>query len=364
MFLRVVLTLFIASIYSAQNSLIIFSAKANYFNATCKEIPFIDSFQQELKVTDIKLDTLHLNITLKKDKTTLQRTVFLLEKGQPVNNKEFIFSLEQDDESKKLNLVFITVTTIKKLPNPLVPPKPKEDTTYKWRNNVYGNVFELKDGKPIFYLNIPKNNICNVAMADANLNYAIQLLERTAIESERYKYASDLAKNNCLSCLQANRILAGLNYELDKLKLLKEIYPHLIDKANFKTLRSSFKFESSKKEFDDIALNPNSLNAKNKIICTKAVSDSVVNSIAGTLKLYSTDFEKHECMKEKYFNLCLNSAQFKSILQILIHDREKFDLVKLFYNNITDKENLGILTDLFSYKETIIDYANFLKQPE
>lgn len=364
MLLRVILTLCFVSIYTAQNNLIIFSSTGNYFKVSCKELKINDAFQQELKLEAIEFDTLHLTLTLEKDKTTLNRTVFLLEKGAHVASKEFIFSLEQDDSHKKLKLVFITANTIKTLPNPLLPEKPKEDTTYKWRNNVYGSVFELKEGKPVFYLNIPKNGVCSEGITDDNLKYCIQLLARTSIESERFKLAGSIVKNNCFTSAQSIQVLNSINYELDKLKLLKDIYPHLTDKNNFKTLRSAFKFESSKKEFDDILLNPSSLDKKNKIICTKAVNDTIVTSIASTIKLLSSDYEKEEYMKEKYANLCYTSAQFKGLLNLLLHDREKLDLAKIFYNNITDKENLNTLNDVFSYKESINNFQNFLKQSD
>lgn len=362
MFQRVILTLFIASIYSAQNNLIIFSSGTNYFSVSCKELLLKDTFQHEIKIDSISIDTLHLTITLQNNKTILKSTVFLMEKGKPVTHKEFVYALQQD-EVGKFKLVFISSNAIKPLPKPLLPEKPKEDTTYKWRNNVYGNVFELKDGKPIFYNNTSKGGSCSKSITEENLKYCLQLINRTAIEPEKFNFVALILKNNCFACSQAIQILNTLNYELDKLKLIKLIYPQLVDKTNFKVLRSSLNFESSQKQFDDILQNPSLLNQKNKISCFKAVNDSVVLVIADNLKLLSTDYDKYEFMKEKFYNECYSSVQFKGIMNLMIHDREKLDLIKLFYHNICDKENLNTITDVFSYKQTISDFQLFLSDP-
>ncbi|MBK6523904.1 MAG: DUF4476 domain-containing protein [Sphingobacteriaceae bacterium] len=51
---------------------------------------------------------------------------------------------------------------------------------------------------------------------------------------------------------------------------------------------------------------------------------------------------------QKYFNYFL-------------HDREKLDLTKLFYNNIIDKESISILYEVFSYQESIVNLETFIK---
>ncbi len=362
MYLRLFFALFfIASTAISQNDLIIFSSNAGPFNVKIDGLSTADQMQQEFRMNRLLKDTFNLTISTQNDNLTLKRTIYLLEKGRPVLNREFVYSLELNKETKKLKLVFVSAFNTKPLPNPLLPEKPAEDTSYKWRNNVFGTLFELKEGRAIFYHNVPKDG-CKEAMTQANLDHAVAFMARIKVEYEKYDQAKDIVKSNCMSCAQLAVLLKSLTYELDKLKLVKDAYPNLIDQKELKTLAASFRFESSKKEFADMLANPKSMfPEKNMINCTNAAKDSVVQELASNIKLFPTDFEKYKFMKEKGSALCYSSIQFKSILTIFVHDREKLDLVKLFYNNVTDKENLVILKDVFSYQESVANLEDIIK---
>lgn len=362
MFLRIIICLLFITSSLAQNNLIVFSSSPYKFNLKCSEITLSDTLQQEIKMEGILKDTLNLSFNLESNKGSLKRAVILEEKGKSVKNKEFIYSLEFNEESKKLKLVFITVNDIIALPNPLLPPKPKEDTTYKWRNNVYGNLFEIKEGKISFFYNVPKDGNCTTPMPDDNVGHLTKLILRNQINTEKYNYAREAIKNNCFSCKQLAQILPVLPFELDKLKLIKEAYPNLTDKNNLKTLEESFKFESSKKEFRDIAANPNNLIVKNKVNCNIEEKDSVIHALVSDIRLFTNDYERYQYVKEKAAKYCFNTNQFKSVLAVFVHDREKLDLTKQFYNNITDKEKLSAIKDVFSYQESYSNLLDYLKQ--
>jgi hypothetical protein len=344
----------------SQNSVIIFSSNAGLFNAKIEGLSSADIFEQEVKFAPLNKDTLDVTISTQDNLTHKQR-LYLLQKARPVKNKEFVYSLERD-EHKKLRLVFLSVQDLKPLPNPLLPEKPAVDTSYKWHNNVFGTLFELKDGKPIFYYNVPKNSDCKTGMTQANLDHGIAYLGRTTIGLEKYTYAKEIVKNNCLTSAQLLAILKMIEFELDKLKLVKDAYPNLVDKTELKTVGSTFRFESSKKEFADMLADPKSmLPSQNKINCTKAESDSVVKQLVYDVKLFANDYQRFKFMKEKAYGYCFSSVQFKDILTLFIHDREKLDLTKQFYNNITDKENLGVIKEVFSYNESVVNLESFIK---
>jgi len=346
----------------SQNNLIIFSSNAGLFNAKIDGLILENEYKHEIKISGITKDTFDITIALKDGNITFKRKLYLLHKAKPVKNKEFVYSLELNQETKKLKLLFVTANDIKPLPDPLLPPKPAADTSYKWRNNVFGTLFELKDGRPIFYFNLPKGGVCTEGMTQANLDHALAFLKRTVMDFEKQEYTKEIVKNNCLTCAQLAIIMKAMNYELDKLKLVKDAYPNLVDKKELKTLEGSFRFESSKKEFADILSNTSKLNSTmNKINCGKAETDSVIQELASNIKLFSTDHERFQFMKEKAASYCFTCIQFKSILSIFLHDREKLDLTKLFYNNLTNKENIALLNDVFSYQESVVNLENFIK---
>jgi len=362
MLLRTLFLLLFVSFSFAQNNLVIFSSSAQLFKLTSPEIATPDSLVQEIKFSDIQKDTLNIRIQIKDESTSFNTTIYLLQKGKKVKLQEFLYAVEFDAKSKKAELAFITMYPIKALPDPLLPEKPKEDTTYKWRNNVYGDLFELKNGKPTFFMNLPASGNCTVAMPNENVSHALKLIARTQVDSEKYKYAREVAKNNCISSEQLSHLVKALNFEIDKLKYIKEAYNSITDKSNLKTLESSFKFESSKKEFRDMISSPANFNTKNNIVCVKEISDSTVQSLISDLKLFTTDFEKYQYLKEKAAKFCFKTNQFKSVLNAFVHDREKLDITKLFYNNITDKENMSSLKDQFSYNENQAALLDYLKQ--
>lgn len=363
MILRYIFVLFFSATAAfSQNNLIIFSSNAGLFNAKIQGLSSDDEFIQEIKISSVTKDTFDITLITKEGNLSLKRKIFFLEKAMSVKNKEFVYSLELNKETQKLKLVFVTVHDIKPLPDPLLPAKPAEDTTYKWRNNVFGTLFELKDGKPIFYFNLPKNGTCTEGMTQANLDHGLAFIKRTVMDMEKHQYTKEIVKNNCITCKQLSVILKSMNYELDKLKLVKDAYVNLVDKKELKTLEASFRFESSKKEFADMLADPNKMiPAKNKINCSKAEKDSTVQELASNIKLFPTDHERFQFMKEKASAYCFTTIQFKSILSIFLHDREKLDLTKLFYPNITDKENISVLNDVFSYQESILNLEAFLK---
>jgi hypothetical protein len=196
MFLRLLFALvFIASTAVSQNDLIIFSSNAGPFSVKIDGINTDNQMQQEFRVDGLTKDTFNLTITGQNDNLSLNRTIYLLEKGKPVFKKEFVYSLELNKETKKLKLVFVSAFDSKPLPNPLLPAKPVEDTTYKWRNNVFGTLFELKEGRAIFYYNVPKSG-CKEGMTKVNLDHAIAYLGRIKVDHEKYDQAKEIVKNN------------------------------------------------------------------------------------------------------------------------------------------------------------------------
>lgn len=362
MILRLVFILLIlANIAVSQNNIIIFSSNAGKFNAQIAGNTNEGIMQQEFKFIAIEKDTLDMSISTEGNLIHKQR-LYLLQKAKPVKNKEFVYSLELNNETKKLRLVFMGVHDLKLLPDPLLPAKPAEDTTYKWRNNVFGTLFELKEGKAIFYFNLKKDGECKEGMTAKDLEHATTFLGRVKLDFERYNHAQEIVRNNCITCKQLATLINTLKFELDKLKLVKDAYVNIADKNELKILEPCFRFESSKKEFAAMLSDPKTmLPQKNKVTCTKPEKDTVVIQLASEIKLFSTDYERYRFMKEKATLYCFSSVQFKSILNLFIHDREKLDLTKLFYNNITDKESLDIIKEVFSYNESVVNLENFLK---
>lgn len=350
MFKRLMFLFGILHFAQAQNNLIIFSSLEDKFRIQSQQLPVNDSMQHEIKFNGIQDDTLWIKIITASSQ--LNTTLFLLEKSEPVNHREFVYALEKDKKNGSLKLVYISNYPVKALPEPLLPPKPVIDTSYKWRNNVFGTLFELKNGKVFFYDNVKQITACEKAMSDENVAHALKLLARTQVDSDKYKHCYEIVKNNCINCIQLSELLKALNFELDKIKLVKEAYPNITDKENFKSLENFFRFESSKKEFKALAANTQSLSKKANINCYKPIHDSLHISLLNNLKLFDNDYHRLNYVKEKAADYCFTTNQFVQCLNVFLHDREKLELCKEFLFHITDKENINTLYHVFSYNES------------
>ncbi len=360
MFIRLLFLSLLVTITKAQNHLIIFSTGAHEFKVNINGRALRTEPVHEFECDVIKEDTLQITLELNNG-LKVSQALYLLDKGKSVDKTEFVYSVELNDRKDMAEIVYLTKYPYKETPWPLVPPKPVEDTTYKWRNNVYGHLFELKNGKPLFFQNIPLDGKCDKPMPEENVGYILKLLARTQIDGEKFNHAREVVKNNCISCEQLSHLIKSLNFELDKIKLVKEAYANIVDKQKITELEAYFRFESSKKEFKEMMKNADNFNAINNINCGKPIADTICTALISELKLYSTDYEKFQHLKIKGSKYCYTTNQFKACLNTFVHDREKLDLSKLFYNNITDKENLQNLGDIFSYNESKSALLNFIK---
>jgi hypothetical protein len=361
MLVRLLAILIFVSSLKGQNRLVVFSPDTNLFTLKVNGLTLTKKPVREFETNIYSSDTLQLELLIN-NSITYTNTIYILEKGKATENRQFFYALEKDKKNNNFKLKYLGFHVPKETPIPRVPMPPVIDTSYKWRNNVFGTLFELKNGKVFFFDNIVQEKSCEKAMSNDNLEHALKLLNRTQIDGEKYKYSNEIVKYNCISCSQLAQLLKALNFELDKIKLVKEAYSNISDKENFKTLESYFRFESSKKEFRELTSNTGSMLKNKTIICYKPIHDSIHGNLVNQLRLFDNDYHRYNFMKEKAANYCFSSNQFKQCLNVLVHDREKLDLTKFFINNITDKENLKSIGDVFSYNETRASLNEYIKQ--
>jgi len=70
------------------------------------------------------------------------------------------------------------------------------------------------------------------------------------LESNKFKSASHIVKNNSLSTAQVEQILLLFNFENNKLELAKDAYLNTVDKKNYPMLFDQFSYSSSKRELE------------------------------------------------------------------------------------------------------------------
>lgn len=351
--------IFTCTFINAQNNLRVYSAKGSVFKLFINKNLANEHEQANVLVTEILLDTITVKIEFENN-LTLTKTIYLLEKTKKTSNKEFVYKVE--NLQNKLVISFISVNEIQKLISPIVPLKPIMDTTLKYKNNVLGHFCELKNNNPTYFNNLPKKGDCTSPMPAEYINYTAILINKTQVSDEKFEVLENVFKNNCISVQQTNMLLKHIDYEIEKLKLIKIAFYNLTDKTNVKNLETSFKFESSKKELSNLLLEVknNKQSAINK--CVKAAEDIEIKSFTEKLNIFYNDAERYETFKKLYPNYCYSSVQVKLVLQTFLHDREKLDASKLLYYYCTDSQNYLSVSDVFSYKQTESELSDFVEK--
>lgn len=354
-----VLFLFTLNFVLAQNNVRIFSGNGELFS-----VSIFDTLQNKIPQTNVLVqgiydDTLRLKIAFE-NKTKFETTLLLFEKGKPTKNKEFNYRITREQD--KIKLSYNGDYDVVKLPQPLVPEKPIIDTTSKYKNTRLGHFCELKDSKPLYYNNIPKDGNCIAGMPEDYLNYTNLLMLKAQVADDRFIIAENVCRNNCLTAAQLNFILKYIEFELDKLRLIKIAYFNLADMNNKKELEKSFRFESSIAElntFFKTAVDTKVLAAKN---CKTASTIEEVKNFQDQLSVYTNDTQRYEAFKKSYENYCYSKDQITTILTTFIHDREKLDAAKMLYFRCAEKDNFLLIADIFSYNETISELKDFVSK--
>lgn len=314
--------------------------------------------QAIVTISAIKLDTLNLKIDVENN-GSFNQTIYLLNKKEKTKHCEFNYLLN----TNKKTLNYIGSYELDNLVNFTIPPKPVEDTSYKYSNNILEHFCEIKNDKPEYFNNKP-NGPCLKPMPDSYTGYAVVLISKAQTPDQKYNILESVFRNNCVTVKQTQFMLDFISFEVERLKLLKSAYPSIVDKNNLEQLSSSFKFEASKNELS-MFLKENK-NKKETFYekCTVASNLSEVDQFIGLLSVCSNDGERTLLFNKQYNDFCVTTETATKILNTFIHDREKLDCSKLLYFKCIDKQNYRQIGSVFSYKDSESELFGFIEKQE
>lgn len=346
-------------IIGAQNTARLLNAEGNLFKVYYKNKVINAQAQVEVVLANYIEDTLTLKIE-SENKSTYGITLLLLEKGKKTKNKEFDYTIAF--AKNKVNLSFVGIYDIYPIVSPIVPVKPTVDTSLKYRNKRYGNFCELKDNKPIYFSNLPKSGTCKTPMPSENLAYIRLLMTKAQSDSEKYKIAFSALSNNCVDVEQLNNVLSYIDFEIERLKLVKLCYFNVTDTANKKEIEKNFRFESSKIEFYSFLKQSNEKKMKSVDNCKVASSDDFIRVFTDSLAVLSNDSERLSKLKKECANYCFSTTHISDIVKVFLHDREKLDVAKHLYPYCVDKNSYAQLNTGFSFIESQTELNNFIQK--
>ncbi len=359
--LLTVLMVFIAK--SQTNSVVIFSEKGDPFYFILNGDSVNKTLQSNIKAFDLSPGWQHIEIKMVVSNTGIElKDSILLSERSKFLNKEFTYALVQNEG--KLKLAFKSVSEISGPLTPPVPIAPKE-TKPLVDNSIYGNLYQVKNNKPTFFNNYdPETYSCKTALNDNDLKYALNFINKSNSESDKYKNIQLILSNNCYTCLQLKQLLELTNIDMDRLNLTKEYYEHITDKQNHNLISSAFQYASMKESFATFLKEQEGITKQKELNCSEPVSNSKFDEIYAKIKSAGYENDKLAAAKKSLSDNCLSTEQTAKIAQLFMHDRELLDFLKYSYEVITDKVNAKNLANELQYSGSKEEFLNFIRKNE
>ncbi|HOZ86305.1 MAG TPA: DUF4476 domain-containing protein [Bacteroidia bacterium] len=232
---------FVTTFCCAQNSARLLSADGTPFKVLQNGIVLNKNAEASLLIENVLNDTLNLMIEFE-NKHSLPITIYLLDKGKKTNNKEYNYQIVNGQQVKA---IFTGMYDPVSLPDPIVPQKPIVDTSHQRNNNLLEHFCELKNGKPVYFNNMPLDEKCKTPMPGGYLGFTDQLIKRAQSDEAKFRIVEGVCRNNCIFVSQLVTLLNYIEYELEKLKLAKLAVQSLTDPDHLNMLEKSFRYEST-----------------------------------------------------------------------------------------------------------------------
>lgn len=276
------------------------------------------------------------------------------------NNKEFTYTLSQQNRDLSLRFKSVSDHSGPNIPN--IPQAPKE-TAPVIDNSIYGNLYQAKSNKPVFFYNYDTlNGSCNISLTEKDIQYALNLMKKANSEDIKLGYLNTIIKRNCYSTLQMRNLLELIPIDMDRLNSLKLAYPHFLDKENAAVLENLFKYQSVKEAYATFIKEEEIISNQKKLNCTIPVSDVKFEGVYNKIKSSGYEYEQIKSAKKALANICISTEQAKKLNRIFTHDRERLEFMKSAYFVITDKENIPSLAEEFQFAETKKEFTNYINQ--
>jgi len=348
-----------ATLLFSQNSLRFSNVNGIPFSVYLNDSLINSIMQTDILISGIKKDTVLVKLDFE-NKLSATKKIYLLDKRKKVKNYEFVYLVEI--ENNKINFNFAGSPTGVNLPSPLIPYKPKVDTSLKYKNNILEHYVEMKNHNPIYFNNIPSDGLCKTPMPESYLNYMKILMHKAQTEDDKFKIAKNTTRNNCISVAQMNVILSFIPFEIEKLKLIKSSFASITDKKEKNKLDSTIKLESTKNELINMLKNADDNLRVSSNNCLGTATEMQLNEMKKNLSVYANDAERLNALNNVYEDHCYSLEQVRGLIKLFFHDREKLESAKMLYFYCVEQANYQNLSTAFSYSTTSAELTEFIEK--
>lgn len=346
---------------SQNNSLVIFSASGDPFLLTVDHRSINTTPQSNVKAFDLSLGrhTIEISVPSPGAPRLLKDSVVFVNEAK-YERKEFTYALVPSGKT-----LFLQFKSVSELSGPLLPPVPEapKETAPVVDNSIYGNLYQAKNNKPVFFQNYNSEMAsCKTALTDKDISYAVKLLKSVNDEERQMSYVKSIVQNNCYTTDQLKQLLLTFQAEMDRLEIAKPAYLHLSDRTNFAQLNAVFKYQSIKDSYAAFAQDQENILKQKNLQCSQAIDAAAFGQLHSKVKNSGYENEKLITAKKSLINVCLSSEQAQQLAMLFTHDREKLECLKCAYPVIVDKENAAQLANQFQFSETKQDFLKFISK--
>jgi hypothetical protein len=361
-YILAIITIFSACTLTSQNnSLVIFSSSGDPFLLVVDGTGINTVPQSNIKAFDLTVGRHTIEITVPSTTLSLQLKDSVLFVNEPkYSNKEFTYALVHN--GKKLSLEFKSVS---ELSGPVVPPVPEapKETAPVVDNSVYGNLYQAKNNKPVFFTNYnSETSSCQTVLNDKDMTYAVKLLKSINDEERQLSYVKSIVQNNCYTTAQLQQMLLTFPSEMDRLEIAKPAYWHISDKKNIPQMYAVFKYQTIKDNYSAYIQDQENTAMRKKLNCTEPLDVTRFEQLYTKVKNSGYENEKLAAVKRSLVNVCLSTEQAQKLASLFTHDREKLDCLKCAYLVIVDKDKASVLAEQFQFSETKAEFLKFISK--
>lgn len=226
---------------------------------------------------------------------------------------------------------------IKQIEESVIPSKPEEvtpifgDYTYPSHNNYSGPTGcagpVIKDE---IFMAIARKACC--------LPY----------DDSRSQYITENTNGLCISMMQAMQLTSFIHTHALRLNTMKTMFPRIYDQGNYLAANQLFNTQELKNDWNStIELTLKQASAPKPVVVDCTASDADLKNAIKSANSKTFPSDKMDALKLAAKNKCYSIAQIRQLCELFMIEKDKLDVMKIFYAKCTDKDNYDQMTDVF-----------------
>lgn len=330
--LSAILTVFYLSLLS-QNNFIIFTESTEAFQIEYQGKLYPAQPQSDIKLTKITENPIRFSILFSNPQyPRIDTVLYLYYPTKPIQNMDVLYLLSKDNT---------TIRYLATLPSSDIRPViPEIDTSIQVKTK------EEKTIQKIIFLN-DTNNLCLIAIDTADFNKALRHIQKTPNQDRKIVLIEQFIKHNCFNQYQAQVLIEQVPFEVEKLKIMKQLIPKLTNVFGAEHLKEYFQYpvaQQSYTEYYQEYLNT----LKNKPV----LNDSLLQIYLQKFQLSDNDQVLLQELKTLLSHFSVSFQHLEKLIKTIKHDQYKEEALKCAYYPLFPKNGFEKLIELVEFKET------------